>query len=217
MQDSAAEGSVVIVGPADLATTAVVDALRVQGIGVRREAEPLRLVDSISVGIVIVDVSVQENAMRVISDALKAGWRVVVLSEDGRSARVAAALAQGAAAWLSTTMPVGQLVAMVRRLQAGCQVLADEDRVEWEQMHRQNLAEAEQLVAMLDRLTDREFAVLRALGRGLRAVDIADQNAVAITTVRTQIRSVLQKLKVNSQEAAIELYRAALKARSDRG
>lgn len=206
-----------MVGPADLATTAIVDALRGQGIDVSHEVGPFHLADAEPVGIAIVDVSGQQNAMRLVRAALDGGWQVVVLSEDGRAPRVAAAVAQGASAWLSTKVPVRQLTEVVRQLSAGYRVITDEDRATWERLHERNVAEAERLVAMLDRLTDREFSVLRALGRGLRASDIADQNVVAITTVRTQIRSILQKLKVNSQEAAIELYRLALKARSDRG
>lgn len=206
-----------MVGPADLATTAIVDALRGQGIDVAHEVGPFHLADAEPVGIAIVDVSGQQNAMRLVRAALDGGWQVVVLSEDGRAPRVAAAVAQGASAWLSTKVPVRQLTEVVRQLSAGYRVITDEDRATWERLHERNVAEAERLVAMLDRLTDREFSVLRALERGLRASDIADQNVVAITTVRTQIRSILQKLKVNSQEAAIELYRLALKARSDRG
>jgi two-component system nitrate/nitrite response regulator NarL len=217
MGGTTAAKSVVVVGPADLVTTAVVDALRVQGIDVTRADELFRLADPIPVGIAIVDVSGQDNAMRLVSAALDGGWQVVVLSEDGREPRVAAAVAHGAAAWLSTKAPVRQLSEVVHRLCAGCCVMTDEDRAAWERMNKRNLAEADQLVAVLDLLTDREFGVLRAMERGLRAADIADQNVVALTTVRTQIRSILQKLGVNSQESAIDLYRAALKARGDRG
>jgi DNA-binding NarL/FixJ family response regulator len=45
--------------------------------------------------------------------------------------------------------------------------------------------------------------VLAALVEGLSAEEIADAHFVALTTVRSQIRAVLQKLGVRSQLAAV--------------
>lgn len=216
MSESASVCEVVVVGPADLTTTAVVDVLRGQGIDVSRSVEADRLADSASPGIAIVDVTTHENAMRMVTAALDSGWWVVVLSEDESVASAAAAVAYGAAAWLSTRVPVRELVDIVRRLRSGCQVMSDGDRAAWQERYERNVEEAEERVSRLDKLTDREFGVLRSLEKGLRAADIADINVVALTTVRTQIRSILQKLKVNSQDAAISMYRAALRARNDR-
>jgi DNA-binding NarL/FixJ family response regulator len=52
-------------------------------------------------------------------------------------------------------------------------------------------------------LTQREALVLAALTDGLNAEEIARAHFVALTTVRSQIRSVLQKLGVRSQLAAV--------------
>jgi len=49
----------------------------------------------------------------------------------------------------------------------------------------------------------REREVLAALVDGLSAEEIAETHYVALTTVRSQIRSVLQKLGVRSQLAAV--------------
>jgi DNA-binding CsgD family transcriptional regulator len=49
----------------------------------------------------------------------------------------------------------------------------------------------------------RERDMLAALLDGLSAEEIADTQYVALTTVRSQIRAVLQKLGVRSQLAAI--------------
>jgi DNA-binding NarL/FixJ family response regulator len=54
-----------------------------------------------------------------------------------------------------------------------------------------------------ERLTMREREVLAALVDGLSAEEIAETQFVALTTVRSQIRSVLQKLGVRSQLAAV--------------
>jgi len=56
-----------------------------------------------------------------------------------------------------------------------------------------------------DQLTPREGAVLAALVQGRAPKDIASELAVALPTVRTQIRSIYRKLQVNNQRAAILL------------
>ena len=54
-----------------------------------------------------------------------------------------------------------------------------------------------------ERLTTRESPVLSALIDGLSGEEIAEAHFVALTTVRSQIRSLLQKLGVRSQLAAV--------------
>jgi two-component system, NarL family, nitrate/nitrite response regulator NarL len=60
-----------------------------------------------------------------------------------------------------------------------------------------------------DLLTPREQEVLSALMRGDTARDICKQSYVAMPTVRSQIRSILTKLGVSSQLAAVVMaYRS---------
>lgn len=60
-----------------------------------------------------------------------------------------------------------------------------------------------------DRLSARERQVLSALMRGETAGEISRQSFVSLTTVRSQIRSILIKLGVSSQLAAVALaYRS---------
>ena len=58
-------------------------------------------------------------------------------------------------------------------------------------------------------LTPREKKVLADLMDGLTAETIARRNCVAVSTVRSQIKSILQKLGVNSQLAAVAFARRA--------
>jgi DNA-binding CsgD family transcriptional regulator len=58
-------------------------------------------------------------------------------------------------------------------------------------------------------LTSRERLVLSDLIDGYHASAIAERACVSVATVRTQIRSILQKLGVNSQLAAVALARQA--------
>ncbi|SDI09338.1 regulatory protein, luxR family [Actinokineospora alba] len=60
----------------------------------------------------------------------------------------------------------------------------------------------------LDRLTPRERTVLTDLAAGLAAAEIAHREHVSLTTVRTHIRSILLKLNVSSQLAAVAAGRA---------
>ena len=65
------------------------------------------------------------------------------------------------------------------------------------------------LRASFDRLTEREAEVLAAVIAGGNAEQIATEQHVAISTVRSHIRSILDKLGVNSQLAAVALARRA--------
>ena len=58
-------------------------------------------------------------------------------------------------------------------------------------------------------LTERERVVLAELIEGHCAEDIAKAGFVSISTVRSQIKSILQKLSVNSQLAAVAMARRA--------
>jgi DNA-binding NarL/FixJ family response regulator len=58
-------------------------------------------------------------------------------------------------------------------------------------------------------LTERERVVLAELMEGNCAEEIATAGFVSISTVRSQIKAILQKLGVNSQLAAVALARRA--------
>lgn len=61
----------------------------------------------------------------------------------------------------------------------------------------------------LDTLTRREREVLTDLMQGASIRDIARSSAVAESTVRTQVKSIFAKLRVNSQIAAVGLAHRA--------
>jgi DNA-binding NarL/FixJ family response regulator len=60
-----------------------------------------------------------------------------------------------------------------------------------------------QTIRRLDWLTDRERAVLTHLMHGLTAQEIAATDFVSVATVRSQIASILMKLGVRNQLAAV--------------
>jgi two-component system, NarL family, nitrate/nitrite response regulator NarL len=66
-------------------------------------------------------------------------------------------------------------------------------------------AEERARLAPFERLTARERVVLGALMDGASAEAIAKSSFVSLATVRSQIRSILEKLSVHSQVAAVAL------------
>ena len=60
-------------------------------------------------------------------------------------------------------------------------------------------------LAPFERLTSRERVVLGALMNGASAEEIATTSFVSMATIRSQIRSILEKLGVHSQVAAVAL------------
>ena len=65
----------------------------------------------------------------------------------------------------------------------------------------------EQRKAPFEALSSRERDVLRQIVEGKQAAAIAKESFVSLATVRTQIRSILMKLEVTSQVAAVALAR----------
>jgi DNA-binding NarL/FixJ family response regulator len=68
---------------------------------------------------------------------------------------------------------------------------------------RVHRARLERSRSPFERLTAREQRVLAALVDGMSGDEIAKAHYVAVTTVRSQIRGILQKLGVRSQLAAV--------------
>lgn len=211
MQHSARPQRVAVFGLPDLATTALVAALRAAGVpaGVLppRPAPPRA-----TGGVAVVDLDRVSGPPDLAAELHAAGWTVIVLAVDSTSQLAAAAATAGAEAWLSTQHPIGVLVACVRRMAAGEPAMAPDDRVAWKLAAEEALTEAADRAAPLQQLSRREREVLDGLARGDRAADLAQASMVSITTVRSQISAILRKLGVNSQAHAVEIYREAFPA-----
>jgi DNA-binding NarL/FixJ family response regulator len=77
----------------------------------------------------------------------------------------------------------------------------DELLEEWRRVRRDH----DSVRHRLDRLTHREREVLGELVEGHGVHDIASTDVVSEATVRTQVKSILAKLEVSSQLAAVGL------------
>ncbi len=63
-------------------------------------------------------------------------------------------------------------------------------------------------LSTLETLSEREREVLRLLASGLSRRDIANRDVVSINTVKTQIKSIYEKLSAHTLEEAISIARS---------
>ena len=133
----------------------------------------------------------------------RAGVDVVVVTGHADEADWGGCLRHGARTVFSKHRPLAELIVLVRRLEAGEQVLDPgeyqrltalwQDRLDEDDEHRRRLA----------RLTPREREVLAELMAGRTIREIAGHDVVSEATVRTQVRTILHKLGVSTQIAAV--------------
>jgi DNA-binding NarL/FixJ family response regulator len=147
------------------------------------------------------------DELDVIARLARSGWMVLVISGTSDEDRLAAAVASGAIGWVDKTAPVSQLIATVTRAVDGRPVMSETARARLSSQHRRRCTRRKNHAMRLDRLTNREREVLDRLAHGYRAAAIAEEFVVSLTTVRSQIKSILAKLEVRSQLEAVALQR----------
>lgn len=198
---------VLVVGPSDLVTTSVTAALCARGFATDAPLAggPLPAAPGDG-GAAVVNLDVPD-APALVAAAVRLGWHVVAVFRPAAPERVAAAVAAGALAVVSRTASLSELLDAIADVLTGGAGMSAEERATLLDVHRCAVAEVESGRRRLDLLTEREFEVLKRLERGQKAADISLDAVVAVSTVRTHIRSILVKLEVNSQQQAVELYR----------
>jgi two-component system nitrate/nitrite response regulator NarL len=156
---------------------------------------------------VILDLDLQGagDGEALIRPLVQLGARVMVLSAAAPHLKVARCVEAGASAVSFKGENVPQLVENVRALIEGRPLMSDAARARCltdldEGRRRERTAQAP-----FAQLTRAEQTVLVQMIDGRRAEDIATTNWVSLTTVRTQIRSILKKLAVSSQLEAVAL------------
>ena len=111
----------------------------------------------------------------------------------------------GARTVLCKNAPLETMTSIVRRLFAGLPVLGRRARDDLLDEWRRSREADDVLRDRFARLTHREREVLGALVDGHGVHDIAASDVVSEATVRTQVKSILAKLEVSSQLAAVGL------------
>lgn len=138
-----------------------------------------------------------------ISSFRAAGIDVVVLTGETDRAAWGACIEAGAAALVEKRLSFDELVDRLRRVIAGDAAMPSAERLELLATLQERRSEATARLEQFSRLTEREAEILQRLMLGRSAEDISEEVFVAIATVRSHIRAILQKLGVNSQLAAV--------------
>lgn len=184
------------------------------------DADVIDAADSFRPDCVLLDVRLGSigSGIDLIAPLASTGAQVVMLTAERRRAVLAECLEAGASGWVSKSVDLDELDDVVQRAVAGEAVIGRTQRAELLAFLRDTRAEEQRVLSLFDQLTPRESLVLAALSDGLLAEEIAREQYVSVATVRSQIRSILQKLGVRSQVAAIAIAganRELLPARPD--
>lgn len=158
-------------------------------------------------GVVLLDLDLgaHGDATRLIAPIDEQGAPVVVVTAETDEARWGKCLDLGARRVLSKSLPLGDIIATLRRLANGLPVISAEERDRLLGVWREARARHQREHELLGSLTPREQEVLAGLMRGRQVRDIARHGVVSEATVRTQVKSILHKLEVSSQLAAVGL------------
>jgi len=153
----------------------------------------------------------------VIEPAARAGVDVLVVTGTEDETQWARAVLVGARRVMSKTTPLAEVVATVDRLIKGLPVMSAVERDDILGALARQREGREDLWKRFDQLSLRESEVLGQLMQGHAVRDIARHDYTAEATVRTQVKSILAKLEVSSQLAAVGLaYQVGWRAPIDR-
>lgn len=145
------------------------------------------------------------DGTRLVEPLTHSGVDVVVVTASPEPARWGDAVRCGARKVISKSQPLRDILAAVRRILAGLPVMDREEREELVDEWTRRRHEHQGLHDRLALLTAREREVLGHLMQGRAVREIAGLGVVSEATVRTQVKSILAKLEVSSQLAAVGL------------
>lgn len=191
-------------------------ALSVEGYDVRRMAVPDAAcpVTSVLAGVLAhrprialldLDLGGLGDGIRLITPLAREGVDVVVVTGSPDRARWGEALRHGARTVVPKSRTLQEVLATVRRINAGLPVMDVRQREELMRYWYHQRAAVTDVLERLDLLTARESQILGLLMQGQTVHDIAIGSVVSEATVRTQVKSILGKLHVSSQIAAVGL------------
>jgi DNA-binding NarL/FixJ family response regulator len=143
------------------------------------------------------------TALGLIGPFRAAGFDVVMLTGVTDKLVLAECLEEGAIGIIDKSVSFDELLHGIRVALDQGTLMSRHEREEMLSRLRVHRATREQQMRAFRELTTRESEVLGALMRGKSADTIADESVVSVATIRTQIRSILSKLGVNSQLAAV--------------
>lgn len=197
--------SVCLVTPLTVVAQAVGVALRSRGVEVHEDARRRRTAsrDSTEVAVVLDDLATAADVRRVLAQVGSTSGPMLVLTARERGPYWGALVAAGATSIMSSAASVDEVVGAIRTVNEGNQLQTPDEQSElltqWDTFLRQQ----RDTVARLAKLTMRERVVLEGMAEGISVPQQAVVLDVAETTVRSHVKSILRKLGVRSQLAAV--------------
>jgi DNA-binding NarL/FixJ family response regulator len=119
--------------------------------------------------------------------------RVIMLTTADSDGEIQRAMQAGASGYILKSMPKNELLGVIRTVHAGRRYLPPEVAARLSEHFGE------------DNLTDRELQVLRLIRDGHRNKQIADQLAIAETTVNFHIKNLVDKLQANDRTHAVTI------------
>lgn len=174
------------------------------------------LVDQLRPDIVLLDIRMARmNGLDAATELLarRNPPKVIVLTTFDADDLVMRALGVGAAGFLLKDTPPARMVESIRQVAAGEQTLSPSVTAQviaaatrgYSGSHR-NEARVE-----LDRLTERELEVARAIAQGLTNADIARTCYMSLATVKAHVTNIFDKLGANNRvQVAVRVHDAQL-------
>ena len=166
-------------------------------------AEPPELV------LLDLDLGSAGDATPLIEEFTDVGAAVVIVTGVDDPVRHARCIAAGAAGVIRKAVSFDALLHAIERTLAHGTLLAGHERDDHLRLLREHTRAERDRLAPFEALTRREAEVLGELLHGLSVNEIANQAVVSVATVRSQVRSILAKLDVPSQVAAVGRARQA--------
>jgi DNA-binding NarL/FixJ family response regulator len=179
-------------------------------------AQALRLLDSYSADVVLMDVRMAGmdglTATEQLSSRGAEGPKVVILTTFDLDEYVMRAIKSGASGFLLKDVPPEDMLDAIRTVHAGDAVIAPSSTKRLIENLAQILPDEQKAPpAVLDSLTDREREVLVLMARGRSNTEIAADLFVAEATVKTHVGRVLAKLGARDRvQAVVVAYETGL-------
>lgn len=161
------------------------------------------------VALLDLELGIPGRSSRIIGDLVRAGVAVVVLTGSTNRAEWGECLHRGAHRVVPKLAALQDLVSVLRRIELGLPVMPRDQREALIDVWRREDAARRTARERLALLTKREREILRHLASGRQVGDIARSDVVSTATVRTQVKSILGKLDVSSQLAAVGMVHRA--------
>ncbi len=168
--------------------------------------EAIRMIGELKPDLVLVDLQLESNASGL--DLVKSVQQrypsipALVISMHDDFLYAERAVAAGAKGYIMKNQAEEHIISAIREVLAGKLYLRNEISLDIvsKVLHRSS----EPLKPSIDRLTDREFEVLRLLGNGLGTQKIAKKLNLSINTIETHRRNIKKKLNLKDSDELVQ-------------